>query len=128
VADSNTKESSSVTKDGGIDALPKTSSPPPGLVIEDIEGVGPTTARKLKETGIVSVMDSVVTSADELGVDINTSKESAAAFIRHPKGFLETLILLKKNFLLQTLLLKKEVQYLDLLPGLGHWMNFCSVG
>ena len=66
MADSNTKESSSVTKDGVIDALPKTSSPPPGLVIEDIEGVGPTKARKLKEAGIVSVMDSVVTSADEL--------------------------------------------------------------
>ena len=35
------------------------------LEIQDIEGVGPTTARKLKEAGIVSVMDLAVTSSDE---------------------------------------------------------------
>jgi DNA repair protein RadA len=49
--------------------------------IQDIEGIGPTTAKKLKEAGIVSVMDLAVTSADELAVDINASKESAATFI-----------------------------------------------
>lgn len=49
--------------------------------IQDIEGIGPTTAKKLKEAGIVSVMDLAVTSADELAVNINASKESAAAFI-----------------------------------------------
>ena len=36
------------------------------LEIQDIEGIGPTTAKKLKEAGIVSVMDLAVTSADEL--------------------------------------------------------------
>ena len=55
------------------------SSPIIGLEIQDIEGIGPTTARKLKEAGIVSVMDLAVTSADELAVEINASKESAAA-------------------------------------------------
>jgi hypothetical protein len=54
---------------------------PPGLEFEDIEGVRSTTAKKLKEAGIVSVMDLVVTNADELAVDINSSKESAAAFM-----------------------------------------------
>ena len=47
------------------------------LEIQDIEGVGPTTAKKLKEAGIVSVMDLAVTSAEELSVDLNSSKESA---------------------------------------------------
>ena len=51
------------------------------LEIQDIQGIGPTTAKNLKEAGIVSVMDLAVTSADELAVDINASKESAAAFI-----------------------------------------------
>ena len=51
------------------------------LDIQDIEGIGPTTAKKLKEAGIVSVMDLAVTSAEELAVDINASKESAATFV-----------------------------------------------
>src|SRR6266550_3766215 len=51
------------------------------LKIEDIEGIGPTTAKKLKEAGIVSPMDLAVASAEELAERINTSKESAASFI-----------------------------------------------
>ena len=42
------------------------------LEIQDIEGIGPTTAKKLKEAGIVSVMDLAVATADELSVDINS--------------------------------------------------------
>ena len=49
------------------------------LEIQDIDGVGPTTAKKLKEAGIVSVMDLAVTSAEQLAVDINSSKDSAAS-------------------------------------------------
>ena len=48
------------------------------IEIQDIEGVGPTTARKLKEAGIVSVMDLAVTSADELAVDLNSSKDTGS--------------------------------------------------
>jgi hypothetical protein len=48
------------------------------LEIHDIEGIGPTTTKKLKEAGIVSVMDLAVASAEELAIDINISKESAA--------------------------------------------------
>ncbi|HZE79094.1 MAG TPA: helix-hairpin-helix domain-containing protein, partial [Nitrososphaeraceae archaeon] len=59
----------------------KNPTVPEDLEIQDIEGVGPTTAKKLKEAGIVSVMDLAVTSAEELAVDINTSKETAASFI-----------------------------------------------
>ncbi|MGC2307160.1 MAG: helix-hairpin-helix domain-containing protein [Nitrososphaeraceae archaeon] len=50
----------------------QTSSSSPSTVVDieilDIEGVGSTTAKKLKEAGIASVMDLAVTSADELAV------------------------------------------------------------
>ena len=78
MADSNTEESSPVAKDDNINAIPETSSA--DLEIQDIQGIGPTTAKKLKEAGIVSVMDLAVTSADELAVDINASKESAGIY------------------------------------------------
>ena len=69
----------------------ETSSPSTvvDIEIQDIEGVGPTTARKLKEAGIVSVMDLAVTSADELAVDINSSKDTAATFIMASSATLE---------------------------------------
>ena len=56
---------------------PSSESPTLDLEIQDIEGIGPTTAKKLKEAGIISVMDLAVTSADELAVEINASKDSA---------------------------------------------------
>ena len=43
------------------------------LELQDVEGVGTTTAKKLKEAGINSVMDLAVTSAEQLAVDINSS-------------------------------------------------------
>jgi DNA repair protein RadA len=81
----------SVVNQDNINEISKTSSP--DLEIQDIQGIGPTTAKKLKEAGIVSVMDLAVTSADELAVDINASKES---FLESPllswlhKSFLES--------------------------------------
>src|SRR5215472_2723024 len=78
MADNDTEESSPVVKQDNTNEISKTS---PDLEIQGIQGIGPTTGKKLKEAGIVSVMDLAVTSADELAVDINASKESAAAFI-----------------------------------------------
>ncbi len=51
------------------------------LEIKDIEGIGPTTAKKLKEAGIISVLELAVTSADQLAVDIGCSKDTAATYI-----------------------------------------------
>jgi len=60
-------------------STPSTVLPPMvDLEIHDIEGIGPTTAKKLKDAGIVSVIDLAVASLEELAIDINTSKESAA--------------------------------------------------
>src|SRR5215469_527437 len=73
MADNDTEESSPVVKQDNTNEILK---PSPDLEIQDIQGIGPTTAKKLKEAGIISVMDLAVTSADELAVDINASKES----------------------------------------------------
>ena len=75
------------------------SSPPIiDLEIQDIEGIGPTTAKKLKEAGIVSVMDLAVTSSDELAVDLNSSKDSAASFIMAAQKLLRESNVLEKEF------------------------------
>ena len=70
-----------------METISQTSPPIVDLEIHDIEGIGPTTTKKLKEAGIVSVMDLAVTSAEELAIDINSSKESAANICnRSPKA------------------------------------------
>src|SRR5919197_1047856 len=78
------------------------------LEIQDIEGIGPTTARKLKEAGIVSVMDLAVTTAEELAVDINASKESAAAFIIAAQKLLRDSKVLEKEFVTADAALEKR--------------------
>ena len=47
------------------------------LEIEDIEGIGPTTARKMKEAGISSVMELATAVPEELATDLGGSKETA---------------------------------------------------
>jgi DNA repair protein RadA len=78
------------------------------IEIQDIEGVGPTTARKLKEAGIVSVMDLAVTSADELAVDINSSKDTAATFIMAAQRLLRESNILEKEFVTAESALEKR--------------------
>jgi DNA repair protein RadA len=104
--DSNAKEPSPVAKEDK--AIPETDTDIINLEIQDIEGIGPTTAKKLKEAGIVSVMDLAVTSADELAVDINTSKESAAAFIMASQKLLRDSHIIEKEFLTADLALEKR--------------------
>src|SRR5919109_2051391 len=83
-------------------------SPASDLEIQDIEGIGPTTAKKLKEAGIVSVMDLAVTTADELAVEINASKESAAAFIIAAQKLLRDSNVLEKEFITADAALEKR--------------------
>lgn len=78
------------------------------LEIQDIEGVGPTTARKLKEAGIVSVMDLAVASSDELAVDINSSKETAATFIMAAQRLLRESNIIEKEFVTAESALEKR--------------------
>ena len=101
-------ESDNVTKD--VTSPTSTTSPSTvvDLEIQDIEGVGPTTARKLKEAGIVSVMDLAVTSADELAVDINSSKDTAATFIMAAQRLLRESNILEKEFVTAESALEKR--------------------
>jgi DNA repair protein RadA len=87
------------------------SSPPTtvsDLEIQDIEGIGPTTARKLKEAGIVSVMDLAVASAEELSIDLNSSKESAASFIIAAQKLLRESNILEREFITADSALEKR--------------------
>ena len=115
MADNDTEESPAMAKEDNINEISKTSSS--DLEIQDIQGIGPTTAKKLKEAGIVSVMDLAVTSADELAVDINTSKESAAAFIMAAQKLLREEHILEKEFVTADLALEKRKSMLRCSTG-----------
>jgi DNA repair protein RadA len=78
------------------------------LDIQDIEGVGPTTARKLKDAGIVSVMDLAVSSAEELSESINATKETAASFIIAAQKLLRETNVLDKEFVTADAALQKR--------------------
>src|SRR5947209_13708877 len=85
LSESNAKNNVRTKNDEASDSDTVSEASPPlpvlDLEIQDIEGIGPTTAKKLKEAGIVSPLDLAVASAEELAERINTSKESAASFI-----------------------------------------------
>src|SRR5919199_6643091 len=87
------------------------------LDIQDIEGIGPTTAKKLKEAGIVSVMDLAVASSDELAVDLNSSKDSAASFIMAAQKLLRESNILEKEFVTADAALEKRKSMLRCSTG-----------
>src|SRR5438128_1185808 len=117
-SESNTKDNvktknddaSSITRVISTNTESEASPPLPilDLKIEDIEGIGPTTARKLKEAGIVSPMDLAVASAEELAERINTSKESAASFIISTQKLLRDSKVIEKEFVTAEAALEKR--------------------
>ena len=78
------------------------------LEIQDIEGIGPTIAKKLREAGIFSVMDLAVAGVEDLAVDINASKDSAASFIMAAQKLLRESDVLEKEFITADTALKKR--------------------
>ncbi|HEV2877711.1 MAG TPA: DNA repair and recombination protein RadA [Nitrososphaeraceae archaeon] len=108
VLSTNVNEYSNTNSDSENSASSTSPSTFVDLEIQDIEGVGPTTARKLKEAGIVSVMDLAVTSADELAVDINSSKDTAATFIMAAQRLLRESNILEKEFVTAESALEKR--------------------
>src|ERR671910_478384 len=78
------------------------------LEIQDIEGIGPTTTKKLREAGIFSVMDLAVAGVEDLAVDINASKDSAASFIMAAQKLLRESDVLDKEFITADTALKKR--------------------
>ena len=78
------------------------------LDIQDIEGVGPSAAKKLKDAGIISVMDLAVTSAEELSERINSTKETATSFIISSQKLLRESNVLDKEFVTADTALEKR--------------------
>ena len=87
------------------------------LELQDVEGIGPTTAKKLKEAGITSVMELAVTTVEQLAVDINSSKDSAAAFIMAAQKLLRESNVLEKEFVTADFVLEKRKSMLRCSTG-----------
>ena len=100
-----------------METISQTSPPIVDLEIDDIEGIGPTTTKKLKEAGIVSVMDLAVASAEELAIDINISKESAATFVIGAQKLLRDSKVIEKEFLTADVALEKRKSMLKCSTG-----------
>jgi DNA repair protein RadA len=106
-----------IAQKNNTNIISESSSPIIDLEIQDIEGIGPTTAKKLKEAGIVSVMDLAVTSSDELAVDLNSSKDSAASFIMAAQKLLRESNVLEKEFITADTALEKRKSMLRCSSG-----------
>jgi DNA repair protein RadA len=87
------------------------------LELQDVEGIGPTIERKLKEADITSVMELAVANAEQLAVDINSSKDSAAAFIMAALTLLRESNVLEKEFVTASSLLEKRKSMLRCSTG-----------
>lgn len=87
------------------------------LEIQDIEGIGPTTAKKLKEAGIESVMDLAAKSADQLALELDCHKDTAAAFIMSAQKLLRENNVIEKEFVSASSLLEKRKSILRCSTG-----------
>jgi DNA repair protein RadA len=106
-----------IVQKNNANTISESSSPIIDLEIQDIEGIGPTTAKKLKDAGIVSVMDLAVASSDELAVDLNSSKDSAASFIMAAQKLLRESNILDKEFVTADAALEKRKSMLRCSTG-----------
>jgi DNA repair protein RadA len=95
-------------KDNKNDKVNAFSVSDPDLEIQDIEGIGPTTAKKLKEAGIESVMDLAAKSAEQLALELECHKDTAAAFIMSAQKLLRESNLIDKEFVTASSLLEKR--------------------
>lgn len=87
------------------------------LKIEDIEGVGSTTGRKMKEAGISSVMELATSVADELAADLRGSKEAASNFIMAAQKLLRESGILDNEFTTAAIELEKRKSLLRCTTG-----------
>ncbi|MGA7369278.1 MAG: DNA repair and recombination protein RadA [Nitrososphaeraceae archaeon] len=107
-------EDSNVTKYGTNE---NTAVHATDLEIQDIDGVGPTTAKKLKEAGIRSVMELAVMSAEQLALEIECSKETAATYIMDAQRLLRRSNILEKEFVTADSALEKRKSMLKCSTG-----------
>jgi DNA repair protein RadA len=111
------ESNNNIIQKNNTNIISESTSPIIDLEIQDIEGIGPTTAKKLKEAGIVSVMDLAVASSDELAIDLNSSKDSAASFIMAAQKLLRESNILEKEFVTADAALEKRKSMLRCSTG-----------
>jgi DNA repair protein RadA len=87
------------------------------LEIEDIDGVGPTTARKMREAGIHSVMELATAVPEELAADLGGSKDSASNFIMAAQKLLRESGVLDNEFTTADVELEKRKALLRCTTG-----------
>jgi len=78
------------------------------LELEDLEGVGPTRAKKLMEAGISSVVQLATASADEVAIETGWAKDASASFIMAAQKLLRESSFLDKEFTTADLALEKR--------------------
>jgi DNA repair protein RadA len=78
------------------------------LELEDIEGIGPSASRKLKEAGVSSVIQLATVSADELATEIGGTKDAAANYIMAAQKLLRESNFLDNEFTTADLQLEKR--------------------
>lgn len=98
-------------------AEPKQKSSAVDLELEDLEGVGPTTARKMRESGIGSVVQLAVMSSEELSTEIGSTKDSATNFILAAKKLLQDTKVLDNEFTTADIQLEKRKSILRCSTG-----------
>jgi DNA repair protein RadA len=98
------------------------------LEIEDVPGIGPTKAEKLKENGLYSVFDLASAQMDDLSIALGVSKDTATQFINSAQTLLRDNGFLSKEWTsASTLLVKRQTveriktgsEKLDLVLGGG---------
>lgn len=78
------------------------------LELEDVEGIGPSVSKKLKEAGISSVVQLATLSADELAMEIGGTKDTAANYIMAAKKLLQESNFLDNEFTTADVQLEKR--------------------
>ncbi|MEP0825314.1 MAG: DNA repair and recombination protein RadA [Nitrososphaera sp.] len=78
------------------------------LELEDLEGVGPAKARKMREAGISSVIQLATASAEELALDTGWDKDAAASVIMSAQKLLRESNFLDKEFMTGDQVLEKR--------------------
>ena len=98
------------------------------IELEDVAGIGQTLAKKLRESGITTVMELAVTSPDDLALGIRSTKESAISYILSAQKLLRQSSLLDKELMTASEVLEKRKTLLKLTTGSAKFDEFLFGG
>lgn len=98
------------------------------MELHDLDGIGPSTEKKLKDIGIQSVLDLAVALPDELAEKIGGSKENASAMIFVAQSALMESGLIDKDFVPATQSLEKRKTMMRCTTGSKNLDNLLKGG